>query len=143
MSTFPTTPGASMYDLQAVIIMRDSRPGSPISDTCGMFQTFIRQCQIVIGRNCVRCQNIRIVGICYVFVVRSFIIPTAEKVVTEVAEKKAEAEVGAEKDAEVEVMEIVEEGAEAEKEDREVVAESRPKKPKGILQASPGTPPSA
>src|ERR1700730_3191107 len=65
-----------------------------------------------------------------------------EKVVAEVAEKKAEVEVGAEKDAEVEVMEIVEEKAEVEKEEGEVVAESGPKKPKDILQALPGTPPS-
>src|ERR1700731_1073572 len=66
----------SMYDLRAVIITRDSRPGSLISDTCGTFQTFIRQCRIVIGCNCIRCQNIWIVDICYVFVVRLFIILT-------------------------------------------------------------------
>ena len=65
-----------MYDLWAVIITRDSRLGSPISDTCGTFRTFIGQCQIVIGRNCVRCQNIQTVDICYVFVVRLFIILT-------------------------------------------------------------------
>ena len=68
---------------------------------------------------------------------------TAGKEVAEVAEKKAEAEVGAEKDAEVEMVEIVEERAEVEKEEGEVVAESGPKKPEDILQASPGTPPSA
>ena len=68
---------------------------------------------------------------------------TVEKEVAEVAEKKAEVEVGAEKDAEVEMVEIVEERAEAEKEEGEVVAESGPKKPEDILQASPGTPPSA
>ena len=65
-----------------------------------------------------------------------------EKVVVEVAEKKVEVEVVAEKVAEAEVMDIVEEGAEAEKEDGEVGAESRLKKPEGILQALPGTPPS-
>ena len=68
---------------------------------------------------------------------------TAEKEVAEVAEKKAEAGAGAKKETEVEVMEIVEEGAEAEKEEGEVVAESGPKKPKGILQALPSMPPSA
>jgi hypothetical protein len=67
---------------------------------------------------------------------------TVERAVAEVAEKKAEAEAGAEKETEVEVMEVVEEGAEVEKEDREVVVESGPKKPEGILQASPGMPPS-
>src|ERR1700730_18176020 len=66
----------------------------------------------------------------------------AGKEVVEVTEKKAEAEVGAEKETEVEVMEVVEEGAKAEKEEGEVVAESGPKKPEDILQASPGTPPS-
>src|SRR6202045_3624096 len=63
-----------------------------------------------------------------------------EKAVAEVAEKKAEAEVVAGKVAEAEGMDIVEVGAEVE--EGEVVVESRPKKPKGILQASPGTPPS-
>ena len=67
---------------------------------------------------------------------------TAEKEVVEVGEKKVEAEAGVEKEMEVEVMEVVEEGAEVEKEEGEVVAESGPKKPEEILQASPGTPPS-
>ena len=63
---------------------------------------------------------------------------TVEKVVAEVAEKKAEVEVVAEKVAEAEVMDV----AEVEKEDGEVGAESGLKKPKGILQASPSMPPS-
>ena len=66
-----------------------------------------------------------------------------EKAVAEVVEKKLEVEVVVGKVAEAEVMDIVEEGVEAEKEDGEVGAESRLKKPKGILQASPGMPPSA
>src|SRR3984893_8477627 len=67
---------------------------------------------------------------------------TVGKEVAEVAEKKAEVEVRAEKDVEVEMVEIVEERVEVEKEEGEVVAESGPKKPKDILQALPGTPPS-
>ena len=39
-------------------------------------------------------------------------------------------------------MDVAEEGVEVEKEDGEVGVESRLKKPKGILQASPGMPPS-
>ena len=65
-----------------------------------------------------------------------------EKAVAEVTEKKAEVEVVAGKVAEAEGMDIAEVGAEVEKEDGEVGMESGPKKPKGILQASPGTPPS-
>ena len=63
-----------------------------------------------------------------------------EKAVAEVAEKKAEVGVVAGKVAEAEGMDIAEVGVEAE--EGEVVTESRPKKPKDILQASPGTPPS-
>ena len=63
------------------------------------------------------------------------------KAVAEVAEKKAEVEVVVGKVAEAEGMDIAEVGAEAE--EGEGGAESRPKKPEGILQASPGTPPSA
>ena len=63
------------------------------------------------------------------------------KAVAEVAEKKAEVEVVVGKVAEAEGMDIAEVGAEAE--EGEVVVECRPKKPEDILQALPGTPPSA
>ena len=71
---------------------------------------------------------------------RELLRSLGEKVMAE--KEVAEVEAGAEKEMEVEVMEVVEEGAEVEKEDGEMVAESRPKKPEGILQASPSTPPS-